>query len=175
MNVWVYTALKSILWETPFVDQLLFFVIILEFKSDLENEIFWCQGIFRINFDFKNGYKNEFKDKNEKSWSWSRYRVSNKIDLKAVWPRNGHAAIVGVKKKQVSAAYLKFLFIFVVFTEKINFMVKKRNDSYSTYTYVHIFCSINYAAWFIFFWSFLKQTKIQSLFRAKRIICVVCR
>ena len=28
---------------------------------------FWCQGIFFVNFDFKNGFKNEFEDNNEKS------------------------------------------------------------------------------------------------------------
>ena len=52
---------------------------------------------FLLNFDYKNGYKNEFKDSKEKSCSWSRKRVSHKIDFKAVWPRNVHAASVGVK------------------------------------------------------------------------------
>ena len=33
------------------------------------NEIFWCQGIFFMNFDCKNGLKNEFKDNNETSYS----------------------------------------------------------------------------------------------------------
>ena len=32
--------------------------------------------------DFKNGYKNDFKDYNEKSCSWSRNRVAHKNDLK---------------------------------------------------------------------------------------------
>ena len=49
-----------------------------------------------MNFDFKNRCKNEFKDNNEKSCSSSRNRVSHKIDLKAQWPRNGHADSVGV-------------------------------------------------------------------------------
>ena len=49
---------------------------------------------------FINGCKNEFKDTNEKSWSLSRKRVSHKIDFKAVWPRDDHAASVGVKKDQ---------------------------------------------------------------------------
>ena len=31
-------------------------------KSAFENEIFWSQGIFFINFDMKNGCKNEFCD-----------------------------------------------------------------------------------------------------------------
>ena len=49
-----------------------------------------------MNFDLKKIYKNEFKDNNEKSCSWSRKTVSQKIDLKAVWPRNGDADSVGV-------------------------------------------------------------------------------
>ena len=48
-----------------------------------------------MNFDFENECKYEFKDNNEKSWSWSRNRVSHKIEFKAVRPRNGHAASVG--------------------------------------------------------------------------------
>ena len=32
-------------------------------------KFFWYEGIFFINFDFKNGFKNEFKDNNEKSCS----------------------------------------------------------------------------------------------------------
>ena len=51
-----------------------------------------------MNFDFKNGCKNEFKDNNEKSRSWSRTRVSHIIDFKAQSPRNGHADSVGVNK-----------------------------------------------------------------------------
>ena len=52
---------------------------------------------FFLNFDYKNEYKNELEDNKEKSCSWSRKRVSHKIDFKAVWPRNVHAASVGVK------------------------------------------------------------------------------
>ena len=40
-----------------------------------ENEIFWRQGIFFGNFDFKNGCKNEFEDNSEKSCS----RISESI------------------------------------------------------------------------------------------------
>ena len=53
----------------------------------LKYDFFGAKEFFRINFDFKNGCKNEFKDNNEKSWSWSRTRVSNKIDFIAVIPR----------------------------------------------------------------------------------------
>ena len=49
-----------------------------------------------MNFDSENSCKNEFKDNNEKSCSWSRNRVSHKMEFKAVWPRNGHADSVGV-------------------------------------------------------------------------------
>ena len=58
---------------------------------------FWCQGIFFLIFDFKNGCKNEIKDINQKLRIWSRNRVSHKIDFKAEWPRNGHADSVRVK------------------------------------------------------------------------------
>ena len=61
---------------------------------------FFCVNwFFFINFDFKNECKNEFRDNNEKSCSWSRNNVSHKIDFKAVCPRNGHAANLGVKEK----------------------------------------------------------------------------
>ena len=62
-------------------------------------KFFWYEGIFFINFDFKNGFKNEFKDNNEKSCSWSRNRVSHEIDFKAVSPHNGYAASLGVNKR----------------------------------------------------------------------------
>ena len=65
-------------------------------KSDFENKIFWYEGFFFMTFDFENGYKKEFQDNNEKSSSCSRNRVSLKIDFKAVWPSNGHAASMGV-------------------------------------------------------------------------------
>ena len=71
--------------------------IIFIHQSDFGKEIFWCQGILLLEFWFKNGCKNEIKDNNEKSSSWSRNRVSHKIDLKAVWPLDGHAASLGVK------------------------------------------------------------------------------
>ena len=32
-------------------------------------KFFWCQGMFFVTFDFKNGFKNEFQDNNEKSYS----------------------------------------------------------------------------------------------------------
>ena len=54
------------------------------------------RSLFRVNFYFKNGCKNKLENNNEKSCSWSRNRVYQKIDFKAVWPRNDHAASVGV-------------------------------------------------------------------------------
>ena len=50
-----------------------------------------------MNLDFKNGCKNNFNDNNEKRCSLSRNRVCHKNDLKAVWPRNGQAASMGIK------------------------------------------------------------------------------
>ena len=63
-----------------------------------------AKNYFFINFDFENGFKNEFKDNNEKSSSRSRNRVSHKIDFKAVWARNGHAASV-----RVIYSYMNFI------------------------------------------------------------------
>ena len=56
----------------------------------LKMKFFWSQGFFFINFDSKNEFKSEYNDKNEKIFSWSRNRISQKIDLKAVGPRNSH-------------------------------------------------------------------------------------
>ena len=56
----------------------------------------WCQGIFFMNFDFKNVCRNEFDDNKEKSCSWSRKRVSHQSGFEALLLRNGHADIVGV-------------------------------------------------------------------------------
>ena len=58
----------------------------------------WCQEIFFMNFDFKNVCEKELKDNNKKSCSCSRNEFSHEIDFKAVWPRNGHAASVGVNR-----------------------------------------------------------------------------
>ena len=59
-------------------------------------KFFYAKEFFYMILYFKNDCKNEFKDDNEKSCSWSRNMVYHKIDFKAVWPRNGHAASVGV-------------------------------------------------------------------------------
>ena len=79
-------------------------------KSGFKNEIFLVsRNFFFMNFDLKNSWKNEFKDNKEKSCSWSRKRVSHKIDFKAVGPRNGHADSVGVNdlKKLISTNWCK--------------------------------------------------------------------
>ena len=78
--------------------------ILYEFMLVYENQplkmIFFCvKEFFFINFDFENECKNELRDNNEKSCSWSRNKVSHKIDFKAVCPWNGHAANLGVKEK----------------------------------------------------------------------------
>ena len=66
---------------------------------------FDAKEFFYMIFDFKNGCKNEFKDNNEKSCSWSRKRVSRKIDFKVQWLRNSHADSVGVNKKIRQSIY----------------------------------------------------------------------
>ena len=59
-------------------------------------KFFGAKEFFYMIFDFKNDCRNEFKDNNKKSCSWSRNRVSHKIDFKVQWMRNGHADSVGV-------------------------------------------------------------------------------
>ena len=62
---------------------------------------FFCdKEFFFMNFDFKNGCKNELKNNNEKSCRWSSNRVSHKINLKVQWPHNGDADSVEVKTFQ---------------------------------------------------------------------------
>ena len=46
-------------------------------------KFFWCQGIFFVNFDFKNRCRNEFEDNNEKSCSRFINRLPLKIDFRA--------------------------------------------------------------------------------------------
>ena len=53
----------------------------------------------------QNSSKNEFKDNNEKSCSWSRIWVPHKIYFKGVWPRNGHADSVGVNSATVGPIF----------------------------------------------------------------------
>ena len=48
-----------------------------------------------LNFDYKNGCKNEFQNDNEKSCNWFRNRVFHKIFFKAVCPCNADSG--GVK------------------------------------------------------------------------------
>ena len=59
-------------------------------------KFFWCQGIFFVNFDFKNGCKNEFEVNNEKSESRFKNRVPLKIDFRADWV---HPDSLGVKHR----------------------------------------------------------------------------
>ena len=48
-------------------------------------KFFWCQGIFFVNFDFKNRCKNKFEDNNEKPCSRFKTRIPLKIDFKTDW------------------------------------------------------------------------------------------
>ena len=57
-----------------------------------------------------------------KSCSWSRNRVCLKIDFKAIWPRNGHAASVGVKVDQVEVTIL-FKDLFEIWLEIVSWFI----------------------------------------------------
>ena len=48
-------------------------------------KFFGMKDFFFVNFDFKNGCKNEFEDNNEKSCRRFKNRVPLKIDFKAEW------------------------------------------------------------------------------------------
>ena len=48
-------------------------------------KFFGVRDFFFVNFDFKNGCKNEFDDNNEKSCSRFKNRVPLKIDFRADW------------------------------------------------------------------------------------------
>ena len=61
-------------------------------------KFFWGQGIFFMNFDFKNEYKNEFKDNKENSWN----RVYHKIDFEAQWSRYSQADSMEIKIERFS-------------------------------------------------------------------------
>ena len=51
----------------------------------ISTQIFLYQEIFFVNFDFKNGCKNDFEDINVKSWSRFKNRVPLEIDFRADW------------------------------------------------------------------------------------------
>ena len=87
---------------------------------------FGFKEFFAMNFDLKNGCKNEFKDNYEKLWSWSRNRVSQKIDFKSLLPRNGHAANVGIKGFLLWNKKFGFRFekVFVLRRKTLEFLYK---------------------------------------------------
>ena len=78
-------------------------------------KFFGVKEFFIKNFDFRHGCKNELNDNNEKSCSWSRNRFSHRIDFKAVWPRNGHAASVGVNNANWLLLYSLYFVIQVFY------------------------------------------------------------
>ena len=53
---------------------------------------------FFVNFDFKNGRKNEFEDNNEKSCSRLKNRVPLKIDFTADWTHESNPTAWELKK-----------------------------------------------------------------------------
>ena len=48
-------------------------------------KFFSCQGIFFVNFDFKNGCKNEFENNNKNQEADSKIGARLKIDFRADW------------------------------------------------------------------------------------------
>ena len=95
---------------------------------------------FSMIFHFKNGCKNEFKYNNEKSCSWSR-RVSHKIDFKAVWLRNGHAASVGVRNS-FNFVYIKII-IFRISIDKIFTRILRVSYCWGIWSYRPDTCNQN--------------------------------
>ena len=70
------------LFDSDIVHDLLYLKISLSMKSGLQNWVFsGVKEVFLINFDFKNWCKNEFNDKNEKSFSLSRNGVSQEAKI----------------------------------------------------------------------------------------------
>ena len=69
---------------------------VMVYKNRASKMKFFGAKEFLHDFFLKNGRKNEFNDNNEKSCSWSRNKVSGKIDFKVQWLRNSHADSVRV-------------------------------------------------------------------------------
>ena len=69
-----------------------------------------------MKFDLKNGYKNELKDNNEKSYSWSRNRVSHKIDFKAQWAIGNDRATAMPTAWELIKIKKKFRYFFTFFS-----------------------------------------------------------
>ena len=70
---------KKSKWQVLFQSPIYCFM-----KTGLRKGIFFnAKKFFHMNFASKTGCKNEFKDYNEKSFSWSRKKVSQKINFKA--------------------------------------------------------------------------------------------
>ena len=66
-----------------------------------------------MNLDFKNESENKLKINNKKSCICSRNRVSHKIALKAISPRNGPADSVGVKNIGLKSRMQFYLVYFI--------------------------------------------------------------
>ena len=61
-------------------------------------KFFWFQGIFFVNFDFKNGCKNKFEVTKEKSCSRFKIRVPPKNRFKTQLDARVQPDSLGVKK-----------------------------------------------------------------------------
>ena len=85
-----------------------------------------------MNFDTENGHKNELKDNNEKSRSWSGNRVSLKIFFKALWPQCGLADSVGASATNKSKFIYRFEKLtfheFEKYFQPVNYSNQRLND-----------------------------------------------
>ena len=119
-------------------------------KIGLRKWIFSCQGFFYNNFDLENECKNDFNDNNEKFCSWSRNRVSNKIDFTAIWTQESIAEacelILGILKIRFLlfwALYCDFKYFFL---NDVDFRSRKIFDLVAVMSQIHVQWLINIAA-----------------------------
>ena len=82
-------------------------------------KFFWCQEIFYVNFDFKNGCQNDFEDNNEKSCSRFKNRVPPQNRFQSRLDSRIHPDSLGVNiAKEV---FLREIFRYFLYTKfKVN-------------------------------------------------------
>ena len=66
-------------------------------------KFFWYQGIFFVNFDFKNGCKNKFEDNNENHADDSKIGSPLKIHFKAEWTLESIPTAWELKSEKISS------------------------------------------------------------------------
>ena len=109
-------------WKSPRVQEIINFMIIESshklniwwfIKIGLRKWFFfWCQGFFSWILILKR-CKNEFQDNKEKSCSWFKKKVPQKIEFSAVWTHVSHptALTLKVKRKLLISAFKKHLYL----------------------------------------------------------------